>query len=65
MGRRIPAPNDHPAPTRLRREENSFTIDLAYRYLTANDVQTVIPEEDSLSTDTELHQFFASAIWHF
>ena len=49
----------------LGEDANSLTIDLAYSYLAADDVQTVVPAEQSLSTDTEQHQFFASVIWHF
>ena len=40
-------------------------VDFAYNYLRADDVQTVVPEQDGLSTDTVQHQFFVSVIKHF
>ena len=40
-------------------------FDVAYTYLTAKDVQTVVPDQEGLTTDTEQHQLFVSGIWHF
>lgn len=42
-----------------------LSIDVAYSYLTAKRVQSVVPEEDSLSTDAESHQVFISGILYF
>ena len=46
-------------------DEGKTIIDFAYSYLQASDVQTVIPEQEGLTTDTDLHQFFVSIIRHF
>jgi long-subunit fatty acid transport protein len=40
-------------------------IDFAFNFTKADDVQTVIPEQQGLTTDTEQMQYFVSAIRHF
>jgi hypothetical protein len=49
----------------LGRDPGKIILDVAYSYLEADGVQTVIPEQDGLRTDTRQHQFFVSLIWHF
>ena len=46
-------------------DSGKWIIDVAYNQLRADDVQTVVPEEDALTTDTTQHQFFVSLIKHF
>jgi long-subunit fatty acid transport protein len=46
-------------------DPGKLIIDFAYSQLRANDVQTVIPEQRGLSTDTRQDQFFVSIIKHF
>ena len=46
-------------------EPRRVIFDIAYSYLTADDVQSVIPEESGLTTDTDQHQVFVSGIVHF
>lgn len=45
--------------------QRKIILDLAYHYLEADDVQTVLPEEPALSTDSVQHQVFGSVIVHF
>ena len=40
-------------------------FDLAYQYLEADDVQTVLPSNPALRTDTRQHQVFATLVVHF
>jgi hypothetical protein len=40
-------------------------VDIAYSFLRADDVQGMVPEETSLSTDTRQQQLFLSLIRHF
>ena len=49
----------------IGKDPGRFIFDIAYSYLRADDVQTVVPEQDSLSTDTVQHQLFVSVIKHF
>lgn len=47
------------------KEPGRVILDIAYSYLTAHNVQTVVPEQSGLSTDAEQHQVFVSGIVHF
>ena len=49
----------------LGRDPGKLIFDVAYSYLEADDVQTVIPDQPGLSTDSRQHQVYASVIWHF
>jgi len=46
-------------------EHSKWIFDIAYSYLQADNVQSVVPEEDALTTDTRQHQVFLSLIKHF
>ena len=46
-------------------DPGKLLVDFAYSYLRADDVQTVVPEQQALSTDTIQHQFFVSVIKYF
>jgi len=46
-------------------DPGQWIFDFAYNQLRADDVQTVVPEESGLTTDTIQHQFFVSVIKHF
>ncbi|MFT5125941.1 MAG: long-subunit fatty acid transport protein [Verrucomicrobiales bacterium] len=46
-------------------EDSKTIIDIAYQFMRANDVQTIVPEQSSLSTDTEQHQIFISLLKYF
>ena len=48
----------------LGNDPKKLIIDFAFNYLQADEVQTVIPKEDTLSTDTQQLQFFVSVIKH-
>ena len=48
-----------------RGDAQRLVLDVAYSYLTARDIQTVVPDQQGLTTDTEQHQVFVSGIWHF
>jgi hypothetical protein len=47
------------------RDPGFLIIDFAYSQLRADDVQTVIPEQAGLTTDTRQDQFFIYIIKHF
>ena len=49
----------------LGKDPGKLIIDVAYSYLAADDVQSVVPNQEGLSTDTEQHQLFISGIYHF
>ena len=49
----------------IGKDPGKLIIDFAYSYLTADGVQTVVPEQAGLTTDTKQQQFFISAIYHF
>lgn len=49
----------------LGKDPGKLIIDFAYSYLAADGVQTVVPEQAGLTTDTKQQQFFISAIYHF
>jgi hypothetical protein len=49
----------------LGRDPGKLIFDVAYSYLEADDVQTVIPDQPGLTTDSRQHQVYASLIWHF
>ena len=46
-------------------DPGKIILDVAYSYLRADDVQTVVPGQAGLTTDTDQHQVFVSVIWHF
>ena len=49
----------------LGKDPGKLIIDFSYNHLEADDVQTVVPEQEGLTTDTRQHQFFISVIYHF
>ena len=49
----------------LGRGTGKWIFDVAYSLLQARDIQTLVPGEDSLSTDTVQDEFFVSLIKHF
>ena len=49
----------------LSEDPGQLILDFAYSSLRADNVQTVVPEEDALSIDTIQHQVFVSVIKHF
>jgi long-subunit fatty acid transport protein len=46
------------------KEGRRWIFDVAYQYLTADGVRTVVPEEEAVSTNTEQHLFYISLIKH-
>ena len=49
----------------LGEDEGQWLIDVAFNHLRADDIQTLIPDQQGLTTDTRQNQVFVSLIKHF